>query len=234
MVEKISEGADVIVFDDRDVFSSDEAPNNEAGNEQDNETGNETGEATDEEADSFSLEDLKAFLGPDSAQKIDVIVERWGEGVVEGVTFDLSEQPSEFELFISRQFIEAMYRPGQALDQLIEVVPIVMFLVLPLFAFGLKILYFSKHRYYVEHLVFATHVHTVAFVAFSILVLELDDRLDAALFVLLILHYFLSLKRYYKDTFGWAFVKFGFALFGYNLLLIPASVGVFFGTLLLV
>ncbi len=183
----------------------------------------------------LTLIELKEVLGKEAADKIDVIVDRpWGLGALETVTFDLDEQPTEFELFIARQFVEALYRPEQALDQLVETVPIVMFFVLPLFAFGLKVLYFSKHRYYVEHLVFATHVHTVAFVAFTVIVLELDARIDTAIFVLLFLHYFLSLKRYYNDKFGWAFVKFGFALLGYNFLLIPASVGVFFGTLMLV
>ena len=222
--------------DPADVVASDEegtaaVPVVEEGavDEAEREAGDEV-----EEPENDEISKLKQVLGPESARKIDAIVERWGVSAFDDVSFDLGEEPSDFEIFIAGQFVEAMYRPEQALDQLVETVPVVMFFVLPVFAFGLKILYFTKHRYYVEHLVFATHVHTIAFVAFTVLLFDLSNLVDFAIFMLLFVHYFISLKRYYRDSFGWAFSKFVFALFGYNVLLIPASMGVFFGTLLLV
>ena len=50
-------------------------------------------------------------------------------------------------------------------------VPNAMFLVLPVFAFLLKLLYVRRRRYYGEHLVFAFHVHAFWFCCFTLVVL---------------------------------------------------------------
>jgi hypothetical protein len=42
-----------------------------------------------------------------------------------------------------------------------------MFLLLPIFAFLLKLLYIRRGRLYVEHLIFSLHVHAFAFFAFT-------------------------------------------------------------------
>ena len=46
-------------------------------------------------------------------------------------------------------------------------VPTVMFVLLPLFALLLKLLYIRRGWYYAEHVVFGLHTHAFAFVAFS-------------------------------------------------------------------
>lgn len=53
--------------------------------------------------------------------------------------------------------------------QLLDNVPASLFILLPLMAFVLKILYPMSKRYYVEHLLFVLHVH-----AFAFLILTLD------------------------------------------------------------
>lgn len=58
--------------------------------------------------------------------------------------------------FNRREFIEDM----------LNKLPIIMFLVLPVYAFFLKVLYLFRKRYYMEHLIFAFHVHAFTFLVF--------------------------------------------------------------------
>lgn len=58
--------------------------------------------------------------------------------------------------------------PGELLNDLIDWAPYLMFLLVPTFALLLKGLYLRQKRLYLEHLIFALHVHALAFIAFSI------------------------------------------------------------------
>ena len=57
----------------------------------------------------------------------------------------------------------AMRRAGNAM---IEELPKVMFLLLPVFALLLEAIYARRRRFYIEHFVFALHVHAFAFILF--------------------------------------------------------------------
>ncbi|WP_316749177.1 DUF3667 domain-containing protein [Pedobacter gandavensis] len=48
-------------------------------------------------------------------------------------------------------------------DGLLHNVPKMMFLLLPLFALILKLVYFTKKKYYFEHLIYSFHVHSAIF-----------------------------------------------------------------------
>jgi hypothetical protein len=52
---------------------------------------------------------------------------------------------------------------------MIERIPMVMFLMLPVFALLMKLVYIRRGWFYSEHLVFGLHNHAVAFVGFSII-----------------------------------------------------------------
>ncbi len=52
---------------------------------------------------------------------------------------------------------------------IIERIPVVMFLMLPVFALLMKLVYMRRGWFYSEHLVFALHNHAVAFVGFTII-----------------------------------------------------------------
>jgi len=60
------------------------------------------------------------------------------------------------------------------IDTFTSNMPKAMFVLLPLFAFLLKLLYARRERYYGEHLVFALHTHAFAFFAFAALALFLS------------------------------------------------------------
>lgn len=58
--------------------------------------------------------------------------------------------------------------PQAFVSSLIDRGPYLMFLMLPLFALLLKLLYARRSKLYMQHLIFAMHVHALAFLAFSV------------------------------------------------------------------
>ncbi len=66
---------------------------------------------------------------------------------------------------------QAVRNPRRFVGSLIDQGPYLMFLMLPVFALFLKLLYVRHGRLYMEHLIFSLHVHALAFFAFTVGVL---------------------------------------------------------------
>jgi hypothetical protein len=79
--------------------------------------------------------------------------------------------------------------------------PHAMFVLLPIFAFLLKLIYLRQGRYYPEHFVFALHVHAFFFLTFCIIALLPWGRIDAMLGIWMVLYMWLAMKRVYAQ--GW-------------------------------
>lgn len=93
----------------------------------------------------------------------------------------------------------------------------IMFLLLPVAALLLKLLYIRRRRLYIEHLIFSLHLH--AFI-FSLLVVTvfIDARLVWWLVSILSLVYlFVSMRRVYEQSRFKTSVKMGFLLVSYGL-----------------
>jgi hypothetical protein len=78
-----------------------------------------------------------------------------------------------------------------------ENAPIGVFLMMPLFAAILKLLYLRRKRFYVEHFVFALHTHAFAFLTGTVVLLLDNDAVEAVVLVWLLIYLFLALKRVY-------------------------------------
>lgn len=94
------------------------------------------------------------------------------------------------------------------LEALEENAPIGVFVMMPLFALILKLLYVRKKRFYVEHFVFALHVHAFVFLVGTVLLLSRNEELQAALTVWFLAYLFLALKRVYGQGIVGTFFKF--------------------------
>lgn len=97
--------------------------------------------------------------------------------------------------------------------------PKMMFVLLPLFALWLKILY--RKRYYADHAIFALHVHCFAYVMLLI-TLVLDYIVDTNKFtgwgiVLIGIYVWLALKNTYQQSFRRSFLKTLLLLIGYGI-----------------
>ena len=109
-----------------------------------------------------------------------------------GISFDLNGEPWDKETnplvipFLPDRMndwindeIEESPQKGKAIeknpdliwDKVFEVLPITMFVLLPLVALLFKFWYLFARKYYVEHLIFALHNHAFIFVVFLFMML---------------------------------------------------------------
>lgn len=88
-------------------------------------------------------------------------------------------------------------------------IPTMMFVLLPLFAFMLKIIYIRSDRFFIDHLIFSIHSHTYVFFIMILLVFadgevllgEYGDSVQALLLLLPLWYFYMMLKRIYRQ--GW-------------------------------
>lgn len=88
--------------------------------------------------------------------------------------------------------------------------PKMMFVLLPLFALILKIAFSGNHKFYVEHLIFAFHVHCFYFLLSGISLLiealipsggqTLDEWLTTPLFLVTLFYFYKALRAVYHRT----------------------------------
>lgn len=77
------------------------------------------------------------------------------------------ETQSRLEQYLRVKIADSIRNPRDFVGSMIDRGPYIMFLMLPLFAFLLKLLYIRRSRLYVEHLIFSLHVHAFSFFAFT-------------------------------------------------------------------
>lgn len=90
-----------------------------------------------------------------------------------------------------------------------------VFLMMPVFALMLKALYIRRKRFYVEHFVFALHVHSFAFVLFTAGMLSPVGSITGLLSLWMVVYLFLALKKVYGQGIMRTILKFGALAFGY-------------------
>lgn len=113
--------------------------------------------------------------------------------------------------------------PGEAFREVMaefrEHVPTTMFFLLPVFALLLKLLYRRPGRLYVEHFVFALHLHAFAFAAFTVVLLGRQTAVSGVMVLWVLLYTFLSMRRVYGQSFFRTGVKYMALGWGYALVL---------------
>jgi hypothetical protein len=122
--------------------------------------------------------------------------------------------------------LASMGKEGQVLllKELINQIPKVMFVLLPLFALLLKLLYLRSKMLYVEHLVFSLHIHTFIFLMFLIFVFIPNEYVFLLIVILILLYLFLSIYNFYRQSVSKSFIKFFILIFTYVITLIPSFV----------
>ena len=110
--------------------------------------------------------------------------------------------------------------PRDFVGQLLEYVPIMMLILMPLLALIQQVAYLGSGRYYIEHLVLTIHNHSFLFFAFIILfVLDLltsinitaisftTNLISTLISLWIIVYLFLSLKFFFQEGYIITFVK---------------------------
>ena len=107
---------------------------------------------------------------------------------------------------------------GAALqDAFLRNVPRALFLLLPLLALVMQLLYWRPRHFYVEHLLLLIHNHSAAFVAITAVLVvgaipglaAVEGVLAAVVGLYLVWYLYRSLRRVYGQSRGWTLGKFG-------------------------
>jgi len=130
--------------------------------------------------------------------------------------------------------------PDLIKDQVFDVLPAIMFVLLPIVALLFKFWYLFAKKYYVEHLIFALHNHSFLFVVLLIMMLantfagwqepSEEGPFSAAANLLTIflgiwipIYFFISLKRVYQQGWGLTLLKYSCIGISYLVLLTFAT-----------
>jgi len=162
-------------------------------------------------------------FGPPNGPKTPL--QEWMEGQVKE---KIGEDGSKAKLFV---------------DTLRSNIPGMMLCCIPLFAFVLKVLYIRSGRFYVEHLVYALHIHTFLYMA--VIITELLDMganrtapalsgwITGLMSCAIAIQIFLSVRRVYRQGWFVSALKFLFGGIVYCVILVLAVGATALVTLLL-
>lgn len=113
---------------------------------------------------------------------------------------------------------------------IMKLVPKLIFLILPVFAGLLALVYLRMHRNFIEHLVFSLHLHAFMFLLFTLVMLIGNIWVALAAYPIIHIYLFLALRRYYRQ--GWikTTLKFFFLTSSYNFTLTTLTVLIILST----
>ena len=159
---------------------------------------------------------------------------------------DSASPPNGFEKWIEGRAKEKLGEHGTNLQlfliTMISNLPYMVLCCIPLFAFVLKILYLRKRVFYIDHLVYALHIHTFAYLAIMLIVLAtmglnrivpglLAGWIVGVLWAIFAVQIFLSIRRVYRQDWFMTVFKFFVGGFVYLIVLSVALTATFFITL---
>src|SRR5467141_94554 len=159
------------------------------------------------------------------------------------VVFDQAKSTTPFERWIESRAKEKMGEHGTKMGLFIATLfsnlPYMMLCCIPLFAFVLKILYVRRHIFYIDHLIYALHIHTFAYTGIMLIVLgtiglnrvipgPIAGWTIALLWIAFLVQIFLSIRRVYRQGWFISIFKFLFGGFVYLMVIGAALAATFF------
>ena len=186
---------------------------------------------------------------PSPAPKTDKQKQEFGKvGERPFVVFDQAKSTTPFESWIEARAKEKMGEHGTKMGLFISTLfsnlPYMMLCCLPLFALVLNILYVRRHIFYIDHLIYALHIHTFAYTGIMLIVLAtiglnrvipgpIAGWTIALFWIAFLVQIFLSIRRVYRQGWFISIFKFLFGGFVYLMVLVLALAATFFLTVAL-
>src|SRR6266850_5807200 len=164
------------------------------------------------------------------------------------VVFDDAKSTTPFERWIEGRAKEKMGEHGTKMGLFISTLfsnlPYMMLCCIPLFALVLKVLYIRRHVFYIDHLIYALHIHTFAYTGIMLIVLAtiglnrvipgpIAGWTIALFWIAFLVQIFLSIRRVYRQGWFISIFKFLFGGFVYLMVLVLALAATFFLTVAL-
>ena len=164
------------------------------------------------------------------------------------VVFDDAKSTTPFERWIEGRAKEKMGEHGTKMGLFISTLfsnlPYMMLCCIPLFALVLKLLYIRRRIFYIDHLIYALHIHSFFYAAVMLIVLAtiglthwapgaVAGWLITLLWITFVIQIFLSIRYVYRQGWFFSIFKFLFGGFVYLIVLLAALAVTFFATLTL-
>ena len=164
------------------------------------------------------------------------------------VVFDNAKSTTPFERWIEGRAKEKMGEHGTKMGLFISTLfsnlPYMMLCCIPLFALVLKLLYIRGRIFYIDHLIYALHIHSFFYAGIMLIVLAtigvtrfgpgaIAGWLIALLWIAFVTQIFLSIRYVYRQGWFFSIFKFIFGGFVYLMVLLFALAITFFATLAL-
>ena len=193
------------------------------------------------------LNDALKDLSPDVRTKVEESLKKAQD---KAVIFepDENEKPNDLPNWFEKRAREKFGEHGTNIQlflvTLMSNLPYMMLACIPLFACVLKILYVRRRIFYIDHLVYALHVHAFAYVGIILIVLAtiglnravpgpIAGWIIALLWIVFVVEIFLSIRRVYRQGWFISTFKFLFGGFVYLIVLVAAVATTFFVTLVM-
>ncbi|GAA3606775.1 DUF3667 domain-containing protein [Flavivirga amylovorans] len=117
---------------------------------------------------------------------------------------------------------------GQLLQAVYDTIPISLFVLLPIFAFILKLLFYRR-GHYAHHLVFSFYFFSFLFTVFSLILIannffEISAWIDWLLVASTFFYLFIAIKRFYNHGWFVSFIKTSISSFIYLMFVIPIAI----------
>ena len=180
---------------------------------------------------------LASLLAEPRRQRMQEILQRSETSVARLATVQLArdvaaDPPGPVGRYMVGYVIDALYDPVATIDDMLEQLPVAMFFMLPVYAALLALFYAGRRRFYVEHLVFALHVHTVTYIVFTVILLlpgnaaggvmaSAGSAVGNGLLALLVGYQYLALRNCYGGGYLSTAARFLGLFAAYALLLLP-------------
>jgi hypothetical protein len=191
------------------------------------------------------LEDALKDLPPDVRAKVEESVKKAQD---KAVIFeaDQNEKSNDLPKWLEQRAREKFGEHGTNIQlflvTLTSNLPYMMLVCIPLFACVLKLLYVRRRVFYIDHLIYALHIHTFAYVGIVLIALAtigLNDAklgpisgwIIALLWIAFMVQVLLSIRRVYRQGWFISIFKFLFGGFVYLIVLVAALAATFFITL---
>jgi hypothetical protein len=129
--------------------------------------------------------------------------------------------------YIARRTLELQKYPNakeKIKEEILHNIPKMMFILLPLFALILKLVYFRSKKYYYEHLIYSFHIHSALFLSFLILnglqwffhlFYDISNTLGFVWSIYILWYIYRSLRTFYGSKKWVTFAKILFLMVSY-------------------
>jgi hypothetical protein len=156
------------------------------------------------------------------------------------------EKDNFIKHYIARRTLELQKYPNakeKIQEEILHNIPKMMFILLPLFALILKVVYFRSKKYYYEHLIYSFHVHSALFLSFLILAAckwffhlfyDISDTLGFIWSIYILWYIYRSLRTFYGSKRWVTFAKILFLMFSYLIVFSISSIIVIAVTMMMI